>query len=416
MNRPVRILFVENGIGYGGAVICLRHLVRNLDRDEFYPAVLTGRGGPLYQDIRRDSEWTCISDRIIDIPYWRNLILDSRLARSFPLLGAVLNQALARIDDLVNFFPSFIRTLLFMRRWKPDVVHVNNEPLCNRAALIAACLMHVPVVCHVRGEQRGSFLMRRLFRLPRLFIPVSDWIAAEVEKVGVPRQRIRRIYDGIELDKLDPAADASGLRAAWGVPEGGFAVGLVGLLIPWKGQRLFLEAGRHLLRVNPDMYLIIVGGTPDECRPYEDELRALASSPEFAGRVVFAGHIGNMSEAYNALDIVLSASISPEPLGTVVIESMTLGRPLIAPAHGGALEMVQHRSTGLLFSPGNAESLAETIQELYDSPELRKELGAAARSKAYETFAISTHVEAVQETYRELLKAGSVQGVAQRDS
>lgn len=415
MNPPARILFVENGIGYGGAVICLRHLVRNLDRDEFYPAVLTGRGGPLYQDIRNDSEWTCISDRIIDIPYWRNRLLASALARTSPWLGALLNQALSRIDDLVNFLPSFVRTLLFMRRWKPDVVHVNNEPLCNRAALLAARMLHIPVVCHVRGEQRGSFLMRRLFRLPRLFIPVSDWIAAEVEKIGVPRDRIRRIYDGIELDKLDPQADASGLRAAWGIPEGGFAVGLVGLLIPWKGQRLFLDAGRRLLQANPDMHLVIVGGTPDECRPYEDELRALAAEPEFADRVVFAGHIGNMSQAYNALDIVLSASISPEPLGTVVIESMTLARPLIAPAHGGALEMVQHRSTGLLFRPGDADSLAGTIQELHDSPDLRRELGTAARRKAYETFAIRTHVEAVQDTYRELLKAGAAPGDTQRD-
>lgn len=412
MNSPARILFVENGIGYGGAVICLRHLVRNLDREQFVPVVLTGRGGPLYQDISRDSEWLCISDRIIDIPYWRNRLLASRMARSLPWLGTLLNQALSRIDDLVNFLPSFLRTTLFMMRWKPDLVHVNNEPLCNRAAVLAASLLRVPLVCHVRGEQRGSFMMRSLFQLPRMFIPVSDWIAAEVEKIGIPRARIRRIYDGIELDKLDPEADASRLRAAWGIPEGGFAVGLVGLLIPWKGQRLFLDAGRRLLQVNPRMYLIIVGGTPDECEPYEQELRELAAHPEFLGRVVFAGHLSSMSEAYNALDIVLSASISPEPLGTVVIESMTLGRPLIAPAHGGALEMVQHGSTGLLFRPGDADSLADTIQELHDSPELRIRLGEAARRMAYETFAIRTHVEAVQGTYRELLQLDARSGIA----
>lgn len=407
MNVPTRILFVENGIGYGGAIICLRHLVRNLDRKRYQPVVLTGRGGPLYEDIARDAEWVCIPDRLVDIPSLRNRMAGGSLQKRFPLLAALFNQALSRIDDLVNFLPSFVRTLAFMLRWKPALVHVNNEPLCNRAAVLAAWLLRIPVVCHVRGEQRGSFLMHGLFRLPRMFIPVSDWVAAEVEKIGVPRSKIHRIYDGIELDKLDMNADAISLRATWGVPANGFAVGLVGLLIPWKGQRLFLEAGRQLLRDNPDMYLLIVGGTPDECTSYEAELRAIAGEPEFGGRVVFAGHIGDMSQAYNALDVVVSASTSPEPLGTVVIESMTLARPLVAPAHGGALEMVDHRSTGLLFKPGDAPSLAEEIQHFHDSEELRKTLGCAARDKALRTFAIAQHTQEVQQTYSQILGEGA---------
>ena len=44
-----KILYVENGIGYGGAIICLRHLVRNLDRTRFTPMVITGRTSPQYQ-------------------------------------------------------------------------------------------------------------------------------------------------------------------------------------------------------------------------------------------------------------------------------------------------------------------------------------------------------------------------------
>jgi len=47
----LRILYVENGIGYGGAIICLRHLIRNLDRSRFTPMVVTGRTGSQYQEI-----------------------------------------------------------------------------------------------------------------------------------------------------------------------------------------------------------------------------------------------------------------------------------------------------------------------------------------------------------------------------
>jgi hypothetical protein len=57
------ILYVENGIGYGGAIICLRHLVRNLDRSRYTPLVVTGRTSPDYQDIANESQWQYIKDR-----------------------------------------------------------------------------------------------------------------------------------------------------------------------------------------------------------------------------------------------------------------------------------------------------------------------------------------------------------------
>ena len=399
MHTRKRILFVENGIGYGGAIICLRHLVRNLDRTRFEPMVLTGRSGPLYRDIANDATWRCIPDRIIDVPALR-IRLDRHAlpARNRPLAWG-LNQILSRIDDLVNFLPSLLRTLVLMLRWKPDMVHLNNEPLCNRAALLAAWLLRIPTVAHVRGEQRGSLLMHGLFRLPNRFVTVSDWIADGVRRIGVPATKIERIYDGIELHKLDLHADGLSLRHQWGITPTAFTVGLVGLLIPWKGQPLFLEAGRSLLASNPDLVLVLVGGTPDECRDYEAGLHAQARQDPFRGRVYFAGHVQDMSAAYRALDVVVSASTTPEPLGTVVIESMTLARPLVAPAHGGALEMVEHERTGLLFEPGNAAALAAQIQRLHDSQALRATLGQAARQKALQTFSIEDHVKRIEAVF-----------------
>lgn len=404
MTRHTRILFVENGIGYGGAIICLRHLVRNLDRRRYEPMVLTGRNGPLYEDIANDAAWRCVRDRHIDIPAIRLKLDQSPLLKRLAPLNWLVNQVLSRLDDLFNFLPCLIGTLWLMLRWKPDLVHLNNEPLCNRAALISAWILRIPTISHVRGEQRGSRLMRWLFELPSRFITVSDWIAEGVRKQGVPRERIQRIYDGIELDKLDRSADAQALRKKWGVPEGHFAVGLVGLLIPWKGQKLFLEAGRILLGSHPNIFLVLVGGTPEEYRSYERELRELADAPELKNRVAFSGHIGNMSEAYAALDVVVSASTSPEPLGTVVIESLALGRPLVAPAHGGALEMVEHEKTGLLFRPSDPASLAEQILRFQESAQLRHALGIAAREKALRTFAVAEHVRQTETAYLTLLQ------------
>lgn len=401
----LRVLYVENGIGYGGAIICLRHLVRNLDRQHYRPMVVTGRTGPDYREIALEAEWRYVRDRYLDLVNLQRALAGSAWVARVPGLRPVLGQLLARTDDVVNFLPFFTRLLFITRAFRPALIHVNNDPLCNRAALLVGKLLGIPSVCHVRGDPRGSRMMGWLFGLPGQFIAVSRWISERIGEQGVPAERRCVIYDGIELDRLDLAADGRRWRARHGIADGDFAVGLVGLLIPWKGQRLFLAAIERLLRDIPRLRAVIVGGTPAECRAYEQELRTLAQRPELAGRVVFTGHCPSMAEAYNGLDVVVSASVQPEPLGTMIIECLTLGRPLVAPRHGGAVEMVEHERTGLLFEPGNAADLAAQIARFYHDPGLAERLGPAARAAALARFDIAAHVRAVEAVYRKLLPA-----------
>ena len=120
--------------------------------------------------------------------------------------------------------------------------------------------------------------------------------------------------------------------------------------------------------------------------------------------VLFTGHVTDMPTVYNGLDVVVSASTSPEPQGMVGVESMAMGRPVIGPNHGGAAEIMEHEKNGLLFEPGNAEDLARVISQFYDSLVLRENLGKAAREKVLETFAVEEHVRHVQKVYTEAFR------------
>lgn len=395
-----RILFVENGIGYGGAIICLRHLVRNLDPEKYESMLVTGLGGPLYEDIAAETHWRHIADRHFDTVNMKRTLDKVKWPDRMPGLRWLANQVIARLDDLGNFLPFFLHFLWTAWRFKPDIIHVNNEPLCNRGSVLAGKLLRIPVIAHVRGDQQGSLAMGWFFKLPDHFIPVSRWVSESIGRLGVPPEKRTYIYDGIELDKLDIHADGHAFRQRHGISEEAFVVGLVGLLIPWKGQRLFIEAAKLLVSQMPDAIFAIVGGTPEECAGFERELRELAKAPELMGRVVFTGHVKDMPAVYNGLDVVLSASTSPEPLGTMIIESMTMARPLIAPRHGGAVEMIEEGRTGLLFEPNDASSLAEKILAFYREPALRVKLGAAARAHALKTFSVEEHVRRVEEIYR----------------
>ena len=402
--EPRRILYVENGIGYGGAIICLRHLVRNLDRSRFVPMVVTGRTGPQYREIASEAPWKHIPDQRIDVVGIRRKLGMVTWVNRVPGLRFLLNKLIARIDDLGNFLPFFLQLLWVAVRFQPALIHVNNEPLCNRAAILAGKLLRVPVVCHVRGAQKGSPMTGWLYRLPDHFIPVSYWISKGISGLGIPEDKCTVVYDGISLEDLDLNADGSAFRKTYGVPEDAFAVGLVGLLVPWKGQHLFIDAAKKLTAEIQGLRMFIIGGTPEECAPYEQELKARVDNEGLNETVIFTGHINEMPLAYKGLDVVVSASTSPEPLGTVVIECMAMGRPLVAPNHGGAAEMCEHNKTTLLFKPGHASALKECIYRLYVEPSLRSRLGKAARKKASATFLVAEHVRRVQAVYEKCLK------------
>jgi glycosyltransferase involved in cell wall biosynthesis len=400
---PKRILYVENGIGYGGAIICLRHLIRNLDRSKYTPVVITGRTGPHYKEIAQEANWKYIADRHIDIVGAHRTFDSIKWPDKIPGLRFVINQLLARIDDIANFLPFFLQLLWTAWRFKIDLIHANNEPLCNRAALLVGKILKTPTVCHVRGDQDGSRLMKWAFTLPDRFISVSHWVSNSMQqKLQVPSQKIDVIYDGIELGKLNLNADGTEFRYQHNIEKNDFAIGLIGLLIPWKGQEIFLDAAQLLRNKIPHLKMMIVGGTPDDCQPYEQLLRQRVVEEGLDDIVVFTGHVSKMEAVYNGLDVVLSASTSPEPLGTVVIECMAMGRPLIGPNHGGAAEMIEHGKTGLLFTPKDANSLAEQIERYYKDNELRSKLGKNARQHALTAFAVETHAEKVQAIYSRL--------------
>ncbi len=406
--KPLKVLYVENGIGYGGAIICLRHLVRHLDRSRYQPLVVTGLGGPLYEPLASDGPWVHIPDRHLDVTRARTWVdRDAPLGR-VPVLGWLARQAVARLDDVANFLPFFVRLLALMRRERPALVHANNEPLCNRAAVLAGRLLGVPVVSHIRGNPEDVRIGRWLYRLPDHYLCVSRWVSEGVGRLGVPPEKRQVVYDGIALDQMDVAADGARFRERYGIPAGRFAVGLVGLLIPWKGQAMFLDAARRLRERIPGLVMAIVGGTPQDYRWFEAELKARVAAEGLSDVVRFTGHVGEMPPVYNGLDVVVSASISPEPLGTMVIEALAMARPLLVPDHGGGAEMVEHERTGLIFRAGDAESLAAAIARLHADPALRERLGQAARAKALSTFAVEAHARQVQAVYDRLLaRAGA---------
>jgi glycosyltransferase involved in cell wall biosynthesis len=110
-----------------------------------------------------------------------------------------------------------------------------------------------------------------------------------------------------------------------------------------------------------------------------------------------------MPDVHRALDILVLASIEPEPFGLVVLEAMASGKPVIATKHGGPLEIIEDGRSGDLVPPGDAAALARAIEALIHDPARRARVGALARERVMAHYTAEQYVAGVQAVYRELV-------------
>jgi glycosyltransferase involved in cell wall biosynthesis len=181
---------------------------------------------------------------------------------------------------------------------------------------------------------------------------------------------------------------------------------MVGRIAPWKGQHVFIEAFARAFPTGPERAVII--GTPlfgEDA--YERELHELVDAHELRSRIEFAGFRDDVQAELARLDVLVHASVTPEPFGLVVIEGMASGLPVVASAEGGPLEVIEHGVNGLLAPAGDADALARELARLAVDAELRSRLGAAARLRA-RAFHPGEVSPLVVDLYRRVLHGGAV--------
>lgn len=361
-HRKTRVLFVENGAGFGGAIVALQTLLENLPTDQFEYDVVTNLPVGRFAQIPAVSSHRVISDQSIDT---RDLSQRVSTWGAGRWVGLVL-FLVGRLDDLVNRLPYLTKLTLHVWRLHPDIIHGNNEPASNREAMLVAKLMGKRYVQHVRGPTSASRHTPWLMHMPTMFITVSRWLADDLIKEGVPSSRIRHIYDAIDLVAIDAvktrAAGQNDLRAELGLQPDVVLVAMVGMLVGWKGQKQFIDAVSQIDVGPTQVAYLIVGGTPERSDPgYVKQLQEQVRAFGLQDRVIFTGKRSDMAQILPQINIVVSASTEPEPLGLVMLEAMTNGCTFVGPAFGAAPEVVEDGVNGYLFEPKSAESMAERL-------------------------------------------------------
>ena len=283
------------------------------------------------------------------------------------------------------------------------------------SAYLAARRTGVPFVTTFHGTySAGNALKRRynsVMAKGERVIAISRFIAGHLHQTyGAPREEIRIIHRGVNLDRFDTARVTAErvtvLAADWRLEDGLPVVMLPGRLTRWKGQIMLIEAIAKLGR--RDLRCLLVGGDQGRVE-YRRELENLITRHGLGEIVRIVDHCDDMPAAYMMSDVVVSASTDPEAFGRVLVEAQALGRPVVASDHGGARETVLEGETGWLFPPGDVDALAETLDNVLNRPaDTRQAMAKKAINHVRENFSKQAMCDKTLNVYREVLntKAG----------
>jgi glycosyltransferase involved in cell wall biosynthesis len=298
-------------------------------------------------------------------------------------------QYAARLRHAINVFD-------------PEIIYTNGIKSHVLATLLRPWVKG-RVIWHLRDFWPGRYVRLLADWGPRAIIANSRATATSLQKGMRHPDKVTVVHNAV-----DPVEFSPGGPLPEPGPWRGFTprIGLVAAFARWKGHSLFLDAARLILKEFPTAGFLIIGGDIYDSggeKDYQAHLTSLARQAGLQDRLLFTGFQTEVAPWYRALDVVVNASLKPEPFGRTLLEGMACGRAVVGPRDGGIPEFVSHGKNGLLYEMGNVKELAAATLTLLCSPGLRDRLGRAGRKTALDAFAPEAHAAQVARVFRQAL-------------
>lgn len=401
---PPTVLFLDNSSTFGGAIVSLKDLIHGLDERNVRSVVVSGQSPGRLDEAFPRADTVSVDIRL---PHQHPTLLLERMRReplgskSLQSLGLKLAAAEWHLRHTIPLALKYVRIGL---RCGADLVHLNNVVGGQLDGVLAATLLGVPCVAHARGFQGPGPGLRMLIGRVDHHLAISSAIARNLEEIGVPRDAISIVPDGIDVERFARPRDTAGIRRELGIPANAPAFGLFGRIMRWKGTREFVSAASRVLRALPSARALVVGDVSDGHRTYLEEVRNAAADTGVGDRILFTGYRDDVAPIMQALDLVVHTSIEPEPFGLVLAEAMAAATPVVAADRGGPLDIVEDGRTGVLVDPRDTDALASAILDLLEQPDRARKMGLAGREHARERYNRERYVEDVLKVYTRILQ------------
>ena len=286
-----------------------------------------------------------------------------------------------------------------------DVLHIHSPGGVGSAGFLSSRRFHLPLVgtfhTNIREMQSSvpqRFLVPTFFRVAAWYNLGTYWrcdvatapsIAARDALVSTSRKPFRRpvevVPNGIDVDRFRPGIRVPDWRARCGLPSDPL-VTYLGRLTPDKGVHRFLDAMEETL-ARIDLVAVVGGAGPEEAAVRE----RIAREPRLAARVRYVGPVAEEEKPalLSQTDLFVLPSTS-DTSSVALLEAMASGAAVLAPASGGAAEVVEEGVTGRRFPVLEPGALAAAVADLLDRPAERRRLARQAAERVRRTSSLDT--------------------------
>ena len=289
-------------------------------------------------------------------------------------------------------------------RIRPAVLHAASDFANARLALALRERYGLPVVYEVRGFWEDTWLSRhpdaeklagselylekrdletRSMLAADLVVTLGEAMREEIVTRGVTAEKILIVPNAVSEEFLRPLPDATALRAALGIDPDEYVVGVVSSLVQHEGIGTLLEATAILRARGLPARALIVGDGPERAALQRQAAEAgLAQAAVFTGRVPAA----KVRQFHALLDVFVVPRTSDRVCQLVTplkpVEAMASGLCVVTSELKALTEIVKHEVTGMQTVPQDPVSLANCLEHLLYSPDIRRKLGDNAREWA----------------------------------
>lgn len=252
------VLFIDNSFTFGGAINSLRTLMLGLDRSKYEPVLVTAQPKNVidhdFSFVNRyhiKSKLMWVHDR-----NFRKSIGGNKFLSRPEIVRWVM-----RIRYIYWFFVVTLPEAFFYysigRKHKVNLIHLNNIFGSQLAGIIAAKMLRVPCVAHMRDFEQIGFLTRLFSRFIDFHVAISTSIRSRLLDLQVPESRISIIYNAIDLDTFDPDIDCNYLKEEYGLHDEKL-FGIFGRVVKWKGIIEFIHVANLVFKAVDNTKALII--------------------------------------------------------------------------------------------------------------------------------------------------------------
>ena len=327
--------------------------------------------------------------------------------REFYIISKWSSKILNSFLLVINLFFIVPQLIQVVYSEKIKLLHSNRNDM-HLPSIIVGKLLGVPVVVHDHlyiKKVRHIIIDFICGLFSNQIISVSKAMKTKLKLAPFSKKKVTVVYNGVSPNYFtDTENHPQSMKKDFGIKENQLTIGTLARISPEKGIEYLIDAFNQIKKQFPNTKLVIVGDIYSRSdKIYKQKILKLIKAYHLQNDVIMPGYRSDVINLIQGFDISASSSLM-ESFGLFILESMAMGKAVVATEVGGVPEVVENGRTAILVKPKDSISLAKAISILIIDEKKRINLGIRGKKRALKYFSIHNTIYQIEDIYDTILK------------